>query len=117
MDAQHTPAWPDDLRVYAIALKLPRQFARMLHALCTQRAVAPAQLIEIFGSAGNAKAIMCKLRAKLAPHGVEIDSMRGVGYWIRTPSKQRLAGLLGEYTGEPDTHPDFQPKEVESPAE
>ena len=36
---------------------------------------------------------ICRLRRKLRPHGIEIDTLRGVGLFIRPQSKERLRAL------------------------
>lgn len=72
---------------------LTRQEADVLGILLRRQVMAHAQLFEaIWGgdSECNIKiveVVVCKLRAKLRPHGIEIRTEYGVGYFIPPDSK------------------------------
>lgn len=98
-----TPENAERLAACMLAFKLSRQPARVLLALVTGgRAVSSAALIDAgqFGYSDDANnflaAIVVKLRARLRPHGVSIETVRGVGYGMRADARARAEAIMAE---------------------
>ena len=85
---------------------LTRQEADLLGILLRRQVMTHAQLFEaIWGgdSECNIKiveVVVCKLRAKLRPHGIEISTEHGVGYFIPPDSKATARARIAAHERE-----------------
>lgn len=98
-----TPENAERLAACMLAFKLSRQPARVLLALVTGgRAVSSAALIDAGELAhsddadGLLAVVIVKLRARLRPHGVTIETVRGVGYGMSADARARAEAIMAE---------------------
>jgi len=88
-------------------LGLTPQLAALLHAFYVHNDMPPIRLDAVISqrawsryrdepaaSPARGRVAVCKLRAALRPHGVEIDLVRGMGYRLDPANKAKLTALL-----------------------
>jgi hypothetical protein len=90
---------PEDVRIFAIALRLQRQQATLVQALCRNTLLSLEELTAMFGSMLNAKAAIHKTRKRLTEFNISIESSRGVGYWLTPRDKALVLDHLKPYMG------------------
>ena len=85
---------------------LTRREADMLGILLRRQVMTHAQLFEaIWGGDSDCsvkivEVVVCKLRAKLRPHGIAIRTEYGVGYFIPPDSKATARALIAAHERE-----------------
>jgi len=85
---------------------LTRQEADVLGILLRRQVMTHAQLFEaIWGGDSDCnikivEVVVCKLRAKLRPHGIAIRTEYGVGYFIPPDSKATARALIAAHVRE-----------------
>lgn len=77
------------------AYKLPHNLARLMIALLTHRCVTPVMIEEELKIAADGWVAIHRLRSKLKPFGIKIESMRHGGYWLSPETKQSVAEKIG----------------------
>lgn len=85
---------PDDIFELKRTYRLPDALARILYALVTEKYVTADDIENKLDLAADAKVAIHRLRRKLAPLGVEIDSMRNTGYWLDDAAKATILRVI-----------------------
>src|SRR6478609_9316844 len=75
--------------VVRVKLGLTENMGSLLNLLVTAPRVSD-QMIRDLGIATGGKVAVYRLRAQMRPHGMTIESRRGVGYWLTPEVKQQL---------------------------
>jgi DNA-binding response OmpR family regulator len=82
------------------ALGLTVAESRMLLTLQRQQYVSRRDLHDAIGSKGktnNVDVVVCRLRQKLAPHGIAVATVRGQGFRLADGARKKIRKLLAKY--------------------
>lgn len=76
----------------------PHAAREELHAAIIGNGIATTQikLVDV---------VVCRLRKKLVPHGIKINTIRGFGFSIEAATRDRIRKLLSEHGGDAVTTP------------
>jgi DNA-binding response OmpR family regulator len=87
-----------DDKTVAARLKLPMSLAKVLVLLLDKNVVTPQVIEEELPLVEQAKVTILRLRRRLEKHGIQIQSQRGVGYWLGEDAKHNIRSIIGETT-------------------
>lgn len=81
---------------YTLAFHLPVRMAELFKLLVEHSKVTSKEIVDA-GFANHAPNAIQKLRPRLDEYKVEIQSQRGVGYWLDPPDKLRVSERMARY--------------------
>ena len=73
---------------------LPPALQKILGLLMSLPTVTAEMIEERLGIATPAKVAVFRLRRKLKPYGIEIQSKYAVGYWLDPDTKEKVSALI-----------------------
>lgn len=94
-----TLAWPSDIHNAPERIVLSMLLARSPNIVAHDRLMAHA--FDVDQAEQNIRAVVWRLRKKLAPLDIEIKNARGEGYYLDAASAIRARKLLGQNEGDP----------------
>lgn len=83
----------DDRVKLALHLGISQNMAKVLVSLFNETMLEYADFPTEFGTSAHHRTIF-RLRAVVAPHGVEINTQYGTGYWMDNTSREVVLQLL-----------------------
>jgi hypothetical protein len=100
-----------------LLFRLRHSEGRVLMKMVTQGSIGKAEIFKIVAHSeqtvvnGTVAVLICRLRKKLLAHGIEIGTLRGVGYALRQGSREKIIRQLAEHdAGIVSTTPPVQPQ-------
>lgn len=77
------------------AFRLSEVLAKLLDLLLTETRVTSQMIEHDHRLSTDAKVAIHRLRRRLKPYNIKIETLRGDGYWIDAAMKQRIRTTIG----------------------
>lgn len=80
----------NDLFEMRRTFRLSEVLAKLLQLLLTEPRVTTTMIEDEYRLSTDAKVAIHRLRRRLKPHNIRIETLRGDGYWLEQPMKQLI---------------------------
>lgn len=80
----------DELFEMRRAFRLSEVLAQLLRLLLTENRVTQQMIEHDYRLSTDAKVAIHRLRRRLKPHNIRIETLRGDGYWLEPEMKQQI---------------------------